>query len=80
MPGQTTQDPEALVRAVGLTDTQVRRCAEYRTRFAGFWLLMLLPDDRAPTPTRPRTCSTCSPGRADMVQVAEKRVRSGHGG
>jgi aminoglycoside phosphotransferase (APT) family kinase protein len=40
-------DPEALVRAVGLTDTQVRRCAEYRTRFAVFWLLMLLPDGRA---------------------------------
>jgi hypothetical protein len=25
----------------------VRRCAEYRTRFAVFWLLMLLPDGRA---------------------------------
>jgi aminoglycoside phosphotransferase (APT) family kinase protein len=40
-------DPEALVRAVGLTDTQVARCAEYRTRFAVFWLLMLLPDGPA---------------------------------
>ena len=40
-------DPEALVGAVGLTDAQVARCAEYRTLFAVFWLLMLLPDGRA---------------------------------
>jgi len=40
-------DQRALVRAVGLTDTQVARCARYRTLFAVFWLLMLLPDGRA---------------------------------
>ena len=40
-------DQRALVRAVGLTDTQVARCERYRTLFAVFWLLMLRPDGRA---------------------------------
>ncbi|MFE6994896.1 aminoglycoside phosphotransferase family protein [Microbacterium sp. NPDC057659] len=41
--GRKVYEPEALVRAVGLSGTQRERLSEWRTHWAMFWLIMLLP-------------------------------------
>ncbi|MFE6733752.1 aminoglycoside phosphotransferase family protein [Microbacterium sp. NPDC057650] len=41
--GRTVYEPEALVRAVGFSGAQHERLAEWRTHWAIFWLIMLLP-------------------------------------
>jgi Mg-chelatase subunit ChlD len=61
--------------------------AEYRTLFAVFWLLMLLPDGRAHHRNPPGSLADQAAhvlhllaARRTMVHTGEKRVRSGHGG
>lgn len=59
--GRGVYDVDALVGAIGLSDEHRERMSAYRSLWACFWLVMLLPGNGASTATR-RGRPNCRPG------------------